>query len=663
MDMEEQYESETTADDSSVEIPTVEVDKELYQTRLAAATAKWEPIFEQGTEDNKFLHGDQWDDKIMKARESEGLSCLVYNKIMPNYMYVVNNCRRATPSAKITPLSDGADVNTARVYDGLIMDICDRSNADSAYVTALKNALSFSFGYVRVALVYDEQSQRYDIEVHRYPDSTNLFFDPQCKDEDFADARFVFSKEKMAKGEARAEWPDADCFGDPDDKDSETEVEIIEYWERQPAGTWCQHFFYGEELLESDYTYRGTLHPFAAMTGEEYIKNGVTHYKSFVHDLKAPARVSNAAKSYTADWLTRAMVPQWLVQAEHIADFQEFWTKGGLNGAAVLPYSATSNGEPPQRMDAPQPPAISASAAQESDADIRTIVGIRDASEQLPENVASETLRMHIAQSNIGTYGWHARLNGMVRYAVRVMVDLISNYYTEAEIRQIRTIDGQVNNIPINQEYQDNGQIVGHFLGRGKYNVTVVNSPDYKTRQSEIVDKFMEIAKVYPNILGIGGDILVRNIDFPAANELADRIKATIPPNIIAASNPTNGDGSNQVAQLQMQLQQMGQQMQQMQMQFQQMMQQNQMLQQREAAGVAKIQAQGQVDANLKNLGHQHELELLAIENQHDAQKTKYEEGQDLAQIDRKGNIDAGLIQLKSTLGNPAGPVHPFLGV
>jgi hypothetical protein len=94
----------------------------------------------------------------------------------------------------------------------------------------------------------------------------------------------------------------------------------------------------------------------------------------------------------------------------------------------------------------------------------------------------------------------------------------------------------------------------------GEYDVVIDTGPSYATQRQEAFQAMTELASQRPELLQIAGDIIMRAADFPMAQELAERLKKTIPPQLL---EDTNKD--QQIPpQVQAQLQQMQQQMEQM---------------------------------------------------------------------------------------------------
>jgi hypothetical protein len=126
--------------------------------------------------------------------------------------------------------------------------------------------------------------------------------------------------------------------------------------------------------------------------------------------------------------------------------------------------------------------------------------------------------------------------------------------------------DGQSEIVPINKpfnpqqqqepleqgepsELQEFGEAVikCYDVTVGKYDVAVEAGPSFTTRREEASNQMLEFIRVFPQAAGIVGDLLAKNLDWPGADDIAERMKAMLPPQI-QGQNPM-------VQQLQQQLQ------------------------------------------------------------------------------------------------------------
>ena len=67
--------------------------------------------------------GDQWEPDVLRQREEQGRPALTINKLPAYIRQVVNDARLNKPAMKVRPVDGNADVETARIINGLIRSI------------------------------------------------------------------------------------------------------------------------------------------------------------------------------------------------------------------------------------------------------------------------------------------------------------------------------------------------------------------------------------------------------------------------------------------------------------------------------------------------------------------------------------------------------------
>src|SRR3990167_2624397 len=114
---------------------------------------------------------NQWDEKTRNERENDiegARPCLVVDKLNQHVMQVVNDQRQNRVQIKVRPVDDKGDPEVAKIYDGILRHIQDRSRADVAYDTAFECAVDGGFGFWRILTEYcDPLSFEQDIRIKR----------------------------------------------------------------------------------------------------------------------------------------------------------------------------------------------------------------------------------------------------------------------------------------------------------------------------------------------------------------------------------------------------------------------------------------------------------------------------------------------------------------
>jgi hypothetical protein len=96
--------------------------------------------------------------------------------------------------------------------------------------------------------------------------------------------------------------------------------------------------------------------------------------------------------------------------------------------------------------------------------------------------------------------------------------------------------------------------------GVGKYDVVATTGPGYATKRQAALEAMAQLLQGNPQLWSVAGDLFVKNMDWPGAQEIAKRLAKTIDPKLLADPDE---DPALQAANQQIEV--MGQEMQMMQ--------------------------------------------------------------------------------------------------
>ena len=122
-------------------------------------------------------------------------------------------------------------------------------------------------------------------------------------------------------------------------------------------------------------------------------------------------------------------------------------------------------------------------------------------------------------------------------------------------------LDGEVDMVKINPEQPEpvkeirdveTGIVIEKIYNPsvGKYDVIVTTGPSYMTKRQESMDAMSQILQGNPQLWAVAGDLFVKNMDWPGAQELAARLAKTIDPKLLEDGDK---DPALQAAEQQMQ--------------------------------------------------------------------------------------------------------------
>jgi hypothetical protein len=95
--------------------------------------------------------------------------------------------------------------------------------------------------------------------------------------------------------------------------------------------------------------------------------------------------------------------------------------------------------------------------------------------------------------------------------------------------------------------------------GVGKYDVMVTTGPSYMTKRQESLEAMAQLLQGNPELWAVAGDLFIKNMDWPGAQEMAKRFAKTIDPKLME-----DGDKDPALQAAEQQMQGMAQEMEQM---------------------------------------------------------------------------------------------------
>jgi hypothetical protein len=126
---------------------------------------------------------------------------------------------------------------------------------------------------------------------------------------------------------------------------------------------------------------------------------------------------------------------------------------------------------------------------------------------------------------------YYDNLTRSIRQVGRIILDLIPKIYDTERAMRIIGADGKPEIMTINERKMDE-QGVNRILNDvtvGEYDVVMDTGPGYNSKRQEASDAMMQLFAAEPQLIQVAGDLLVRNMDFPGADVIADRMAVNNP--------------------------------------------------------------------------------------------------------------------------------------
>ncbi len=331
----------------------------------------------------------------------------------------------------------------------------------------------------------------------------------------------------------------------------------------------------GFEILESN-DWAGKFIPVIRVVGNEYEIDGRLYVSGLIRNAKDAQRMYNYWVSQEAEMLALAPKAPFIGYGGQFEGYENQWKTANTTNWPYLevnPDVTDGQGAPlplPQRS---QPPMASSGLLQAKAGaadDIKSTTGQYDSSLGQTSNERSgRAILAREKQSDTGTYHFVDNLARAVRHCARQIVDLIPKIYDTQRIARIIGVDGTTDQAaidpnqpePVRKIQDDSGIIIKKIYnpGVGKYDVCVTTGPSYMTKRQESLDAMGQLLQGNPQLWQVAGDLFIKNMDWPGAEEMAARFAKTIDPKLLQGD-----DVSPELQAAQQQIEGMGKEMDQM---------------------------------------------------------------------------------------------------
>jgi hypothetical protein len=250
-------------------------------------------------------------------------------------------------------------------------------------------------------------------------------------------------------------------------------------------------------------------------------------------------------------------------------NYEEEWQNANVKALPVLHYNHLDDAGNPFPPPAPLPtvpvPEGFISVAEGAHNDLQRVLGMFDPAMNAPGNQSGKALNAMQQQSDMSNFHFYDNLTRSIKHCGRIILDWMPTYYGKRRVMRIIGDDGKPGMVTINDD-QAIGKIEND-LTVGEYDVVMDTGPGYNSKREEGAAMIAQMIGADPTLMQVAGDLLFRNMDWPGAEIIADRLAAANPLAQIDDKSDIPPRAQMMIKQLQQQLQQAGQQAQALQLQ------------------------------------------------------------------------------------------------
>ena len=619
----------------------------------------------EAMEDLRFRYGDQWPAQIQQSRMLEARPALTINETDAFIRKIENSQRQQRPRMNPHPVGSKASIQVAKVLKGLCRHIEVNSDADNAYDLAFAFAITMGFGYFRMRTDYvREDSFDQDIYIDQVENPFSVYFDPNSTLPDGSDSERCLVTDLVPRYTFKKQFPGASeeqftttSTGDTIDWVKKDTIRVAEYFsvEKKRAklvklsdGTVT---FFDAKLMtpealagaglvvvgERD-SYKRVVH-WQKQTQTEILEErdlpgrwipvipvyGVRMYIDnkrrcfgLVRFAKDPQTMLNFWQTSMTEVVALAPKAKWLLAEGQDEGHENEFARANVSALPYLRYKPTMvDGQlapPPSRIQPEPIPAASMQNAMMMSENLKRVLGVFDPQTKTDGNRSGKAIHAERMQSEESNFNYYDNLTRSLKHAARIILDWVPTIYDTQRVMRIIGEDGKPSLVTLNERKMDTEAGVEKILNDvtvAEYDVVMDVGPGYNTKRQEAVGVFTEMlgTPLGEKIAQVADDLIVRQLDVPGAEEIADRLAAANPLAQIDDKSEIPPKVQMMVKSLQAQVQQL----------TQQLNQAGGLLKSR--ADVAMIREEGQtVRARLTSEGEKAEREITRAQKVHDTE-------------------------------------------
>ena len=503
-----------------------------------------------------------------------------FDQVNPIVSQVASEIEQADFDIRVSPAGGNATKYIAATYDGIIRNIENISNAKQVYAQACRGMVTGGFDAWRVSQKFaDDNSFDQDIVIEKIANPLDrVWFDPAAEKQDKSDARYAFVLHPMAVDEYESRWPEGSKESVSDDREGDAyydKAEVIVVGEflyvesedrelvmmsngqthevnedfekvkddlealgvtevrrrKRKMHKVCSRYFDNKDWLEDDKDTVFNRIPVVPVYGNFKIFENKTIYWGVVEKMLDPQRVLNYAMSREIE--EGALAPRakyWMTPTQ---------AAGHEDKIATL----NTNSDPVQffNPDPEFPTVPQQQGGAQINAGLRNVAqamqGMMNATSGLfaanmgdnPNAQSGVAIRQLQNKGDNATYQYTRAMEIAIAATGQLIKDAIPKVYDTARTVRVLREDDSYDMADINQQVIDNATgeiVVVNDLSVGVYDVICRAGPSFRNRQQETLEAITSLAQVDPSLMQIAGDLLLQNINTPAAAQIAERKRA-----------------------------------------------------------------------------------------------------------------------------------------
>jgi hypothetical protein len=525
-------------------------DEELLdhaKRRFATASTPLRDERQQVMDDIRFCYvsGAQWEGKI--GAQFENKLKLEVNKVMMAQTRIMNEYRQNGISISFLPKKGTTD-KQADFVAGLYRADCLDSKISEAKDCAYMESSCGGYGAFRVKTVkedeYDDEGDEQRIVFEAIPDAArSVYFDPNARRQDKADAKWGFIITPMDREEYKHEYDDdpttwedgLEYYGfDWVDKDLVRIAEYFEIEEKKEMCYWLKSIT-GEELklnadeyedqidtlLATGYTVEkekkvrvkrvhkwilsggkvledcgiiaGKCIPIVEVFGKRIIIDSIERTMGHVRMAKDAQRLKNMQLSLLGEASALSPTERPIFTPEQVEGHENRWATANIENPAYMLLNPIEDKDgnivPTGPIGVSSPPSLppaTAALIQITEQDMADILGRGDAGEDVMSGISGKAVELIQSSRDGVAYGYLDNLGKAEQRAAEIWLSMAADVYVEKD-RAMKVIDGSdaPDEARLMAEYYDeDGRLISNDISKIHVDISYEIGPSSESKRA-----------------------------------------------------------------------------------------------------------------------------------------------------------------------------------
>lgn len=317
------------------------------------------------------------------------------------------------------------------------------------------------------------------------------------------------------------------------------EGQIVRIEEKRPSKkSKITHYKIAGEYILDETEFPSERLPLVFVDNNSYYnKEGKQVTRSFFGDCRDTQRYINYLRTQSAYILKVSRYDQWIGSKKNVSslDTQRTWRDPtAIQG--MLTYDESPNGNKPEQI---RPPELSQSLYQQYELaiqDLYTSTGLYPARMGNNGDEASgAAIDARTRQGSYATYVFFNSINRAIATGGEIVNEMIPRVYDTERVMTLMMPDKGRQNVTINKEVDDYGEVIENDIRKGTYQVKLKPGPSYEGQKEMALQSLRDVIQTDPGSFKLVADLYADNLPLPNTLEIKNRLKTMVPPEIVQA--------------------------------------------------------------------------------------------------------------------------------